>query len=946
MKQKLLSLLVLLTMCVGGWAHVTPEAGKKFTMRCAATSGHETAQYISIVNGVINGNTANTTGGTPFRFESTGTDGQWRIIDDATDQYLEVDGTTPNLVAEPTMYWTLDTTPGDGIRFLRNGAAGSYLNNNPSLGIRGGTGGCSSWVLTEYVYVEKFAITYIYKYQGEEVNRTTVQAAADSELPNLTLPYGVNATKPAGTVTQDAEYEIVCTFDADNYPFKYSTSFETATWYMLTIRGNKYPIYDETQNEINNGSEKPTNDNGYFAFIGTPWGTKIYNKAMGADNAIGGSNNDALNGVAVDDAIDFVFENNSNHFVFALKSNPTAHINDVNSKFGVWTNGASATDPGSTLTFEKVDFSIDAEFKAAKAAALATIASAPVLFGNAETAGTAANTAKAAIEAIQYDATSPESVAEAVAQVQSIMSTMYASVQNKKVVFFNDNRNNKYMVVVDAVQLAGADAADGRSEFIVNGNAEGQFTIQNTATGRYIANTPAASNRIQLATEAGKFTIKSFGTTDKFAFISVNPTDSRHNSLHLDNGHNVVAWEADQNGNASVWIVKESELTDEQLAAGVTAVKEQAYATIGSVEGIEIGTGLNKYTATAEAQAALEAKKSTDKSKSFEEILDMKNVIANGLDINKPADGSFIRIRSVKNGNGYVNAEASSAHSGCLAVGQIGNNSIYCYTDGKLVAYTNGMKLVKNSDNSGFLALGEAGAEGANIAFAGATRKNGAYTVTFDGRYLYAADNASNTDAGSSEGNDGYNFTLEQVTELPVTLSTVGEHSYATFYATEGITDLDGVQAFVVNVEDDKAKMTKVTEIPAQTAVVLYSAAGSTAANLKVGEVTEQNIANMLAGTVATQTAEEGALTLQNNSESGIGFYAYTGTNLKGFRAYIPAEQASNVKGLALDFDMETIVRGIEEAQQQKAEMFDLSGRRIQKAQKGIYIVNGKKVIK
>ena len=45
---------------------------------------------------------------------------------------------------------------------------------------------------------------------------------------------------------------------------------------------------------------------------------------------------------------------------------------------------------------------------------------------------------------------------------------------------------------------------------------------------------------------------------------------------------------------------------------------------------------------------------------------------------------------------------------------------------------------------------------------------------------------------------------------------------------------------------------------------------------------------------------------------------------IKAFRAYIQANEASNVKALRINLD----------------------GQRVQKAQKGLYIINGKKVIK
>ncbi|MBR0201097.1 MAG: hypothetical protein IJQ44_01335 [Bacteroidaceae bacterium] len=71
-------------------------------------------------------------------------------------------------------------------------------------------------------------------------------------------------------------------------------------------------------------------------------------------------------------------------------------------------------------------------------------------------------------------------------------------------------------------------------------------------------------------------------------------------------------------------------------------------------------------------------------------------------------------------------------------------------------------------------------------------------------------------------------------------------------------------------------------------------------------------------------------------------------TNIKAFRAYIDATEESSVKffigGQA--FDYETAVNGIEAAPAQNSAIYNIAGQRVSKAQKGIFIVNGKKVVK
>ena len=81
---------------------------------------------------------------------------------------------------------------------------------------------------------------------------------------------------------------------------------------------------------------------------------------------------------------------------------------------------------------------------------------------------------------------------------------------------------------------------------------------------------------------------------------------------------------------------------------------------------------------------------------------------------------------------------------------------------------------------------------------------------------------------------------------------------------------------------------------------------------------------------------------------SGKLYKSTTGNGIKAFRAYIDAQKTNGVKffigGQA--FDYETAVNGIEAAPAQNGAIYNIAGQRVSKAQKGIFIVNGKKVVK
>ena len=132
--------------------------------------------------------------------------------------------------------------------------------------------------------------------------------------------------------------------------------------------------------------------------------------------------------------------------------------------------------------------------------------------------------------------------------------------------------------------------------------------------------------------------------------------------------------------------------------------------------------------------------------------------------------------------------------------------------------------------------------------------------------------------------------------------------------------------------------------IPANTPVILKGNEGTYYFNTTTAAAF--NEANSLDGTIAAETYPSGAFTLQMNN-GVVGFYDKAPTNnvIPGFKAYLPANEVpANVKGLTFIFDTPT---GIVSTQKNDGEatIYNLAGQRVEKAQKGIYIVNGKKVL-
>lgn len=159
-----------------------------------------------------------------------------------------------------------------------------------------------------------------------------------------------------------------------------------------------------------------------------------------------------------------------------------------------------------------------------------------------------------------------------------------------------------------------------------------------------------------------------------------------------------------------------------------------------------------------------------------------------------------------------------------------------------------------------------------------------------------------------------------------------------------------GVKVYTGKVNGDKLTLTQVeTTIPANTPVLIEANAGIYQFAIDYNAA-EKTIDQSLTGTIETKakpTNNATILTLQKHATAGIGLFKYKGEHLQGFRAYGENLLGTNTAaaGLVFDFGSVTGIEGATTDNGEKAEIYDLSGRRVAKAQKGIYIINGKKVI-
>lgn len=201
----------------------------------------------------------------------------------------------------------------------------------------------------------------------------------------------------------------------------------------------------------------------------------------------------------------------------------------------------------------------------------------------------------------------------------------------------------------------------------------------------------------------------------------------------------------------------------------------------------------------------------------------------------------------------------------------------------------------------------------------------------------------------------GSQFAAWNLVEVSSVKLTVGEAGWATANFPFAVTLPTGVKAYVVSAAaDGVATLTEVTgTVPAQTPVLINAVATTTYDLAISAEAGEPVSGNLLSGTlIATAVpAETRAYILVNDDTDGVGFYLMNDDDrtIGANKAYLTLPASVDATSLSLKSDDGTItgINGVEVSAGADAPAYDLQGRRLpQVPEKGIYIQNGKKIMK
>jgi len=348
--------------------------------------------------------------------------------------------------------------------------------------------------------------------------------------------------------------------------------------------------------------------------------------------------------------------------------------------------------------------------------------------------------------------------------------------------------------------------------------------------------------------------------------------------------------------------------------------------------------------------------------------------------LNAPAEGKTYNVVNITSGYAYSgNALTFKSAKDADLAGNTTNmawsekpgsiypqNVTFTAVDGVKNGYT--MSYTRADGNTVYVSTGKTSGLGANAQqIRPTTDASKALTVQVqsaaEGKwYLLNTEDKHSIGASNDNGfytNDGSNkdVCIQEAVENEVALKIEAKNQYATLIVPFDAEVPAGVKAYSASaVAGNKLTLTEATELKANTPYVLYAAEGVDTQLAGLGsaytDATYTDVAGLLTGVYAETEAPKDSYVLQHYTDEAknIDLVAFLHVDTDKFtpkvganRAYLTVPNGGSVKAYFLGEDTDGI-RNVEGETGSDA-IYNLSGQRVSKAQRGLYIVNGKRVL-
>ena len=190
-----------------------------------------------------------------------------------------------------------------------------------------------------------------------------------------------------------------------------------------------------------------------------------------------------------------------------------------------------------------------------------------------------------------------------------------------------------------------------------------------------------------------------------------------------------------------------------------------------------------------------------------------------------------------------------------------------------------------------------------------------------------------------------YDYAIIRVRPVSATITSAG---YATYCAANALdfSGVTGLTAYIATVEGETVSFSPVTSVPANTGVLLKGAAKTYEIPAIASSATNVS-ANKFVGVNENTVVNGAGIYVLMNGAQGVGFYQTTAESFTvgANTAYLPASIATAKSFIGFDDEAMGISDAVQLNSMENKAFFNLAGQRVAQPQKGLYIVDGKKVI-
>lgn len=764
-------------------------------------------------------------------------------------------------------------------------------------------------------------------------------------------------------------------------------------WYYITLKDKVISSSVGDSNGFKMESTTKSGDEAMWCVVGDATnGYRFYNKKAGFDKVLGLSN---VEGTGAEDnygasrakmydattphstastgtGTNFGFElQNGTEYYVKLKGTDRRYLND-RTYLAYWNNSAALGNDGSRMKFYAVDY--NSEYGSALAAAENLISNKNGLEATYTATDKefllgqqAFSTLSKALEVIENPKTEAEAET-AIASINQAKSTFLNSENLPKVgskVIFKNNYNNFYLSGSGVDMLAqtaydkrgylyGLPSKSLNSVWILEkGSAERTFKLKNYVTGLYACGYPkdGVYGYTQDVNSGSDYLISSAGRVDGSCSIGGSLETNNWMQCNYGNVATVKAPSFKQlYGGGALWGAGRWTMTyatDEDLKLSmnlddINASGFNAFPFITSDDAYVEAKAVFAQTPTAENNAAL--------------LKVAKDKLCNTyLRFKASNDNSEAKMFNMSiSGNAAKGSKTTTTEKNDIS-------NIW-----QIKISDTGFKLYNVNHKKWLSVLNEAKPGGSVDPEMKDNENEGAkYTINYSGGVNFSFidsngkwmqienDGRINWWSGSQNLTNSTTWKFSEAEDITIALHTAADtKSYASVYLPFSVSSVTDAKAYVAkNPETTTVTFSETAEgVKAQNGFLLISETGGATATLNIGE---SNITSAMGGTLLDLTLNDADKAKyrvfgQKTSDKTVGFFKPSATlnTISANRAFF-----TNATGEALRLNFDGMVSGIEttelnNALNNNAPIYDLSGRRVMNAVKGgLYIQNGRKFI-